>query len=134
MSDYMKSLHVRFRWEPELQKVRKELKRTYRETKAGLDQQDQETLPPLVNLENELREAVEGSASLQKVVNAATKLIGYPIAMIDMNHNVLSRPPAEAKAKLKAATEETKSLAVIKVERYTADAWMNSSKTMQKSK
>ena len=56
MSDYMKSLHVRFRWEPELQKVRKELKRTYRETKAGLDQQDQETLPPLVNLENELRE------------------------------------------------------------------------------
>ena len=48
--------------------------------------------------------------------------------------NVLSRPPAEAKAKLKAATEETKSLAVIKVERYTADAWMNSSKTMQKSK
>ena len=55
MSDYMKSLHVRFRWEPELQKVRKELKRTYRETKAGLDQQDQETLPPLVNLENELR-------------------------------------------------------------------------------
>ena len=56
MSDYMKSLHVRFRWEPELQKVRKELKRTYRETKAGLDQQDQETLPPLVNRENELRE------------------------------------------------------------------------------
>ena len=48
--------------------------------------------------------------------------------------NVLSRPPAEAKTKLKAATEETKSLAVIKVERYTADAWMNSSKTMQKSK
>ena len=48
--------------------------------------------------------------------------------------NVLSRPPAEAKAKLKAATEETKSLAVIKVERYTADAWMNSSKSMQKSK
>ena len=42
--------------------------------------------------------------------------------------------PAEVKAKLKAATEETKSLAVIKVERYTADAWMNSSKTMQKSK
>lgn len=58
MSDYMKSLHVRFRWKPELQKVRKELKRTYRETKAGLDQQDQETLPPLVNLENELREDV----------------------------------------------------------------------------
>ena len=56
MSDYMKSLHVRFRWKPELQKVRKELKRTYREIKAGLDQQDQETLPPLVNLENELRE------------------------------------------------------------------------------
>ena len=51
MSDYMKSLHVRFRWKPELQKVRKELKRTYREIKAGLDQQDQETLPPLVNLE-----------------------------------------------------------------------------------
>ena len=58
MSDYMKSLHVMFRWKPELQKVRKELKRTYREIKAGLDQQDQETLPPLVNLENELREDV----------------------------------------------------------------------------
>ena len=58
MSDYMKSLHVRFRWKPVLQKVRKELKRTYREIKAGLDQQDQETLPPLVNLENELREDV----------------------------------------------------------------------------
>ena len=43
-----------------------------------------------VVLENELREAVEGSASLQKVVNAATKLIGYPIAMIDMNHNTLA--------------------------------------------
>lgn len=28
----------------------------------------------------------------------------------------------------------SKSLAVIKVERYTADAWMNSAKTMQKSK
>ena len=35
MSDYMKSLHVRFRWKPELQKVRKELKRTYREIKVG---------------------------------------------------------------------------------------------------
>ena len=46
----------------------------------------------------------------------------------------ISLTPAEVKAKLKAATEETKSLAVIKVERYTADAWMNSSKTMQKSK
>ena len=63
---------------------------------------------------------------------------GIPPGMIrrpaTIYKNVLSRPPAEAKAKLKAATEETKSLAVIKVERYTADAWMNSSKTMQKSK
>ena len=56
MYDYMKALHARFCWEPELQKVRVELERTYREIKARLGQQDQETLLQLADLENELRE------------------------------------------------------------------------------
>ena len=56
MHDYMKALHARFCWEPELQKVRVELERTYREIKARLGQQDQETLLQLADLENELRE------------------------------------------------------------------------------
>ena len=40
----------------ELQKVRAELDRSYREIKARLGQQDQETLLHLADLENELRE------------------------------------------------------------------------------
>ena len=56
MHDYMKALHARFCKEPELQKVRAEMERTYREIKARLGQQDQETLLQLANLENELRE------------------------------------------------------------------------------
>ena len=56
MHDYMKALHARFCKEPELQKVRAELDQAYREIKAGLGQQDQETLLQLADLENELRE------------------------------------------------------------------------------
>ena len=56
MYDYMKALHARSCWEPELQKVRVEMERTYREIKARLDPQDQETLLQLADLENELRE------------------------------------------------------------------------------
>ena len=58
MYDYMKALHARFCKEPELQKVRAELDRAYREIKARLGQQDQETLLQLADLENELREEV----------------------------------------------------------------------------
>ena len=56
MYDHMKALHARFCKEPELQKVRAELDRSYREIKARLGQQDQETLLQLADLENELRE------------------------------------------------------------------------------
>ena len=56
MHDYMKALHARFCWEPELQKVRVELERTYREIKEKLHLPEQETLLQLVDLENELRE------------------------------------------------------------------------------
>ena len=56
MYDYMKALHARFCRETELQKVRAELDRAYREIKAKLVQQDQETLLQLTDLENELRE------------------------------------------------------------------------------
>ena len=56
MRDYMKALHARFCREPELQKVRAETERTYREIKARLGQQDQETLLQLADLENELRD------------------------------------------------------------------------------
>ena len=56
MYDYMRALHARFCREPELQKVRAELDRAYREIKAKLVQQDQETLLQLTDLENELRE------------------------------------------------------------------------------
>ena len=56
MHDYMKALHARFCREPELQKAREELEQAYREIKAGLGQQDQETLLQLADLENELRE------------------------------------------------------------------------------
>ena len=56
MYDYMRALHARFCKEPELQKVRAEMERTYREIKARLGQQDQETLLQLADLENELRE------------------------------------------------------------------------------
>ena len=56
MYDYMRALHARFCREPELQKVRAELDRAYREIKARLGQQDQETLLQLADLENELRE------------------------------------------------------------------------------
>ena len=56
MRDYMKALHARFCREPELQKVREELEQAYREIKARLGQQDQETLLQLADLENELRD------------------------------------------------------------------------------
>lgn len=56
MHDYMKALHARFCREPELQKAREELDQAYREIKARLGQQDQETLLQLADLENELRE------------------------------------------------------------------------------
>ena len=56
MRDYMKALHARFCREPELQKARVELNQAYREIKARLGQQDQETLLQLTDLENELRE------------------------------------------------------------------------------
>ena len=56
MHDYMKALHARFCWEPELQKVRVELERTYREIKEKLHLPEQETLLQLVDLETELRE------------------------------------------------------------------------------
>ena len=56
MYDYMKALHARFCREPELQKAREELEQAYREIKARLDPQDQETLLQLADLENELRE------------------------------------------------------------------------------
>ena len=56
MHDYMKALHARFCREPDLQEVRAELDRAYREIKARLGQQDQEPLLQLADLENELRE------------------------------------------------------------------------------
>ena len=56
MYDYMKALHARFCREPDLQEVRAELDRAYREIKARVDPQDQETLLQLADLENELRE------------------------------------------------------------------------------
>ena len=56
MYDYMKALHARFCREPELQKAREELEQAYREIKARLGQQDQETLLQLADLENEMRE------------------------------------------------------------------------------
>ena len=56
MYDYMRALHARFCREPELQSTRAELDRSYREIKAKLGQQDQETLLQLADLENELRE------------------------------------------------------------------------------
>ena len=56
MHDYMKALHARFCREPDLQEVRAELDRAYREIKARLDPQDQETLLQLADLENELRD------------------------------------------------------------------------------
>ena len=56
MHDYMKALHARFCREPELQKAREELDQAYKEIKARLGQQDQETLLQLADLENELRE------------------------------------------------------------------------------
>ena len=56
MYDYMKALHARFCREPELQKALVELNQAYREIKARLGQQDQETLLQLTDLENELRE------------------------------------------------------------------------------
>ena len=56
MHDYIKVLHAQFCREPDLQEVRAEMERTYREIKARLGQQDQETLLQLADLENELRE------------------------------------------------------------------------------
>ena len=56
MFDYMRALHARFCREPELQKAREKLEQAYREIKARLGQQDQETLLQLADLEIELRE------------------------------------------------------------------------------
>ena len=56
MYDYMRALHARFCREPELQKAREEFEQAYKEIKARLSQQGQETLLQLADLENELRE------------------------------------------------------------------------------
>ena len=56
MRDYMKALHQRFFWELERSRVQEELEQAYREIKARLGQQDQETLLQLADLENELRD------------------------------------------------------------------------------
>ena len=56
MYDYMRALHARFCQEPELRGVREELEQAYKEIKARLSQQGQETLLQLADLENELRE------------------------------------------------------------------------------
>ena len=56
MYDYMRALHARFCREPELQKAREELEQAYKDIKARLSQQGQETLLQLADLENELRE------------------------------------------------------------------------------
>ena len=56
MYDYMRALHARFCQEPELRRAREELAQVYREIKARLSQQGQETLLQLADLENELRE------------------------------------------------------------------------------
>ena len=56
MYDYVRALHARFCREPELQKAREELEQAYKEIKARLSQQGQETLLQLADLENELRE------------------------------------------------------------------------------
>ena len=56
MYDFMRALHARFCWEPEFRRFREELEQAYREIKARLGQQDQETLLRLAALENELRE------------------------------------------------------------------------------
>ena len=56
MYDYMRALHARFCREPELQKAREELEQAYKEIKARLSQQGQETLLQLADLENELLE------------------------------------------------------------------------------
>ena len=56
MYDYMRALHARFCQEPELLRAREELAQVYREIKARIGQQDQETLLQLADLENELRE------------------------------------------------------------------------------
>ena len=71
MYDYMKALHARFCQEPEVQKVRAELEQAYREIKARLGQQDQETLLQLADLENELRE----ETSLTSFIT------GFPLGM-----------------------------------------------------
>ena len=46
--------------------------------------------------------------------------------------NVLGRTRAEAKAKLKAAIEETKSLDVTKAGKYTIGTWMNGLRPTQR--
>ena len=56
MYDYMRALHARFCRELELQRTQAELDQAYKEIKARLDPQDQETLLQLADLENELRE------------------------------------------------------------------------------
>lgn len=56
MYDYMRALHARFCQEPELLRAREELAQVYREIKARIGQQDQETLLQLADLENELRD------------------------------------------------------------------------------
>ena len=106
MSDYMKSLHVRFRWKPELQKVRKELKRTYREIKAGLDQQDQETLTPT----SKPGERAAGGCFPDVLYSRFRLGIGTaghdPEPGKPIYKNVLGRPQGEANPK--AAIEEIK--------------------------
>ena len=74
MYDYMRALHARFCREPELQNAREELEQAYREIKARLGQQDQETLLQLADLENELRE----EASLTSFIAGFVWVWGLP--------------------------------------------------------
>ena len=73
MYDYMRALHARFCREPELQKAREELEQAYREIKARLGQQDQETLLQLADLENELREETSLTSFIPGDPHAQTK-------------------------------------------------------------
>ena len=92
MYDYMKALHARFCKEPELQKVRAEMERTYREIKARLGQQDQETLLQLAD------DAIQVLKQQGKKTGSSPWVfpspIGGPISpdsVLHMLHRVLKR-------------------------------------------
>ena len=66
MHDYMRALHARFCQEPKLRSAWAELEWAYREIKARLGQQDQETSLWLADLENELREETSLASFIAK--------------------------------------------------------------------